>query len=320
MKDKLKKAFDWGENAKKKIKDLESKGSPKPEDLEEYKKAVEERDKYKKEVDLFNFENSAEWINTFEAPITQGWEKVKKIVVGTDLDDDDGKAAANLIRQAGALMGDPTKEGRFLQLIDKISDDFITGSAGKKFTSVMSDLFDLSVKRAEAKADRSKAVEEVKLKARNQVGSAFKGLEDRIDMELMAFEKTQLGEIFKKADFDFDAGTKANREKALSAIRDFQITGQTTQELAEMARTYALWPSFQKEREFFLQSNIKLSKATENLVKENEELRRRIIELRGDGGSDTPDIKGKGGKNGGAEDYRKPFGNIEERLKELQRR
>lgn len=271
------------------------------DDFEEYKKLLEEKERYKKEVDLFAFENSEEWKQTFEAPIEQRRNRVNEIITNLDLDDDEAKDASVLIRKAQQYLGDPKKEVAYAQVIDKIAEDYIKSStAGKKFTDAMVDLFDLTVKRAEAKADREKARSEIRSKYEKQTTSSIKSLQDRLEMELMAFEKSDIGQIFKSEkakEFDYDATSKANREKALQAIKDFQVTGQVTNELAEMARHYALKPAFDKERDFFLKSNIELYDGVNKLLKENEELKKRISDLRGEGGSsETPIKKGSNGR------------------------
>lgn len=292
------------EKKHKELEEVRSKlnQAPKKEDIkldefEEYKKLVEEKERYKKELDLFAFENSDEWKNTFETPIKQRTERINSIITALELDDQDAKNASILIRKAQEYLGDTKKEINFSQVVDRIAEEFIKSpTAGRKFTDAMLELFDLTAKRAEAKADRDKARTEIRSKYEKQTASSIKLLQDRLDTELIAFENSDLGKIFKSAkakDYDYDATSKANREKVLQAIKDFQVTGQVTSELAEMARHYALKPSFDKERDFFLKTNIQLSQATEKLLAENEELKRRISELRGEGKSDNAEVKPK---------------------------
>tara|TARA_R110000868_G_scaffold13848_4_gene64388 strand:+ start:6725 stop:7999 length:1275 start_codon:yes stop_codon:yes gene_type:complete len=277
------------EELKKQILEKPATQEVKLDEIEEYKKLLEEKDRYKKEVDLFAFENSDEWKQTFEAPIEQRRNRVNEIISNLDLDEDDAKSASILIRKAQEYLGDSKKEIAYSQVIDRLAQDYIKSpTAGKKFTDAMVDLFELTVKRAEAKGDRDKARTEIRGKYEKQTQSSIKTLQERLDMELIAFEKSDLGQIFKSVkakDFDYDASSKANKEKALQAIKDFQVTGQVTQELAEMARHFSLKPALEKEREFFLKTNIQLSDGVNKLLKENEDLKKRILELRGEGGS-----------------------------------
>lgn len=301
LQEALKKTHKELQEAREKLNQAPKKEDIKLDEFEEYKRLVEEKERYKKELDLFAFENSDEWKNTFEAPIKQRTERINSIIGALELDDDDAKSASILIRKAQEYLGDPKKEINFSQVIDKIAEDYIKSpTAGKKFIDAMVDLFDLTAKRAEAKADREKARTEIRSKYEKQTTSSLKALEERLDAEIIAFEGSELGKIFKSAkakDYDYDVTSKANREKALQAFKDFQVTGQVTGELAEMARYYALKPSFDKERDFFLKSNIQLSQATEKLLAENDELKRRISELRGEGKSDQPDMKPGKNKN-----------------------
>lgn len=313
----LEKKHKEAEELKRKLEE-KSQEQIKLDEIEEYKQLLEEKERYKKEVDLFAFENSEEWKQTFEAPIEQRRQRINEIIGNLELDEDEVKDATALIRKAQEYLGDPKKEVAFSQVIDKIADSYIRSStAGKKFTDAMVDLFDLTVKRSEAKADREKARSEIRGKYEKQTNSSLKSLQDRLDMELMAFENSDLGKIFKSAkakDFDYNATSKANREKFLQAMKDFQVTGQVTQELGEMARYYALKPAFDKEREFFLKSNIELSEGVQKLLQENEELKKRITELRGEGGSQETPIKRS--SNGSKESYdpRNVFSGIEKIL------
>lgn len=289
------------EDIKKQLLEKPPTQEIKLDEIEEYKKLLEEKEKYKKEVDLFAFENSDEWKQTFEVPIEQRRNRVNEIITNLDLDDDDAKSASILIRKAQEYLGDSKKEIAYSQVIDKLAEDYIKSpTAGKKFTDAMVELFELTVKRAEAKNDRNKARLEIRNKYEKQTQSSIKSLQDRLDMELIAFEKSDLGQIFKSTkakDFDYEATSKANKEKAIQAIKDFQITGQITQELAEMAKHFSLKPSLEKEREFFLKTNIQLSDGVNKLLKENEELKKRILELRGEGGSqETATKKSANGK------------------------
>jgi hypothetical protein len=306
------------EDIRKQLQEKPAQQEIKLDEIEEYKKLLEEKERYKKEVDLFAFENSDEWKQTFEAPIEQRRNRVNEIISNLELDEDDAKSASVLIRKAQEYLGDAKKEVAYSQVIDRLAQDYIKSpTAGKKFTDAMVDLFDLTVKRAEAKADREKARTEIRGKYEKQTQSSIKTLQDRLDMELMAFEKSELGQIFKSAkakDFDYEATSKANREKALQAIKDFQVTGQVTQELAEMARHFSLKPALEKEREFFLKTNIQLSDGVNKLLKENEELKKRILDLRGEGGSQDTGVKKT--TNGSKENYdpRNVFAGLEKVL------
>lgn len=277
------------EELKKQILEKPATQEIKLDEIEEYKQLLEEKEKYKKEVDLFAFENSEEWKQTFETPIQERVNRVNEIISNLDLDDDDARSAGAIIAKARQYIGDRKKEIEYFQLIDKVAQDYIKfPTVGKRFTDAMVDLFELTAKRTEAKADRDKARLQIREKYEKQTQSSIKTLQDRLDMELIAFENSDLGKIFKSTkakDFDYEATSKANKQKALQAIKDFQVTGQVTQELAEMARYFSLKPSLEKEREFFLTTNIQLSDGVNKLLKENEDLKKRILELRGEGGS-----------------------------------
>lgn len=292
------------EKLKAALKDLEqaSKKEATPvEEIEAYKSAVQERDNFKKELDLLHFQNTEEWKSTFEKPIIAEQEKASAIINGLSLDEDQKTEVINLIRQAEALMGDEKNSSVFSDIVDKIATDYMKPSNASRFSRAMESLFELTVNRGKAYADKEKARQAIVESMGKKSSSAAKALQERLDLELVAFEKTDVGQLFKKTpEFDFDASSKANKQKILEAIRDFQVTGQITNDLADMVRTYVLKGSFEKEREFLTKNYVKLGTAVNDLLKENDELKKRISYLNGDGKQSAPAVKSS---NGSKTDY-----------------
>jgi hypothetical protein len=189
------------------------------------------------------------------------------------------------------LLGDPDNIVDFNNWVDKVSEEYMKPTTASSFGKAMTNLFELSVKRAEAYKDKGKAREQIIESMAKKSNTVANSLQERLDTELIAFEKTDVGEIFKKTkDFDFDASSKANKVKALTAIKDLQVTGQVTADMAEMMRSYALKPAMEKERAFLVENYIRLGKAVEDLIKEKDELNQRILELRGEGTTTQPAV------------------------------
>lgn len=288
--------------AQKELEEAKKLAGPPLEEREEFKTIASERDALKKELDLVHFENSPEWKETFVTPIRTETERVAGILEAIKVEPEDKANIISLIREAEALLGDKSKEIEYSDLVDKISSDYMKPNTASKFARAMDNLFELSVKRAVAYADKEKARQAIVESIAKKSSSTEKSLKERLEAELIAFEKTDVGQLFKKtAEFDFDATSKANAQKALAAIKDFQVTGQVTNDLAEMLRHHALKPAFENERKWLVDNYVKLGKAVPELLKENDELKRRIAELRGEGRSVTPQPKPSA--NGGKKDW-----------------
>jgi len=276
------------------------KAPPVQQNDEEYKKIKEENERLKSELDAVAFTHSEEWKNTFDRPIDAESKKVNDYVkiIAPKLDDQKAAKLQSLLSEASNVLGVPDKEAEFDAIVDSITEEFITGTTGRKFSDAMQSLFRLTAKRDEASKDKSTAAKTITQKYAERSERGVKTLNDRLSIEATAFEKSPRGQILisqaEKLGYD---GKKAV-ESASNELKEFLATGTVSPQLAQILHRGSLAKVHDTEIELLANNLILKHQAFEAMSKKVEELEERLLKLRGDGKSSAPvntEAKGKSG-------------------------
>jgi hypothetical protein len=256
------------------------------ENADEFKKLKEENLKLKESQDLLFFEQSDDWKNTFEKPILGVTERINNIIASavTTLSQADKTSLGSLLNRANALLGKDDAEVEYDAIVDSITENILTGTAGAKLAKSMQDIWSLALERNKAKADKASAREKITVHQKAIRENSRKSLEELLSLQENAFEKTPVGNALSKtfADkFQYNENKEIGKKVVTEAVDVFMKTGVATPELAEALHHASLKRVHDKEREFLLAGYNAMSEASEKQAEKIKELEKRISELRG---------------------------------------
>lgn len=256
------------------------------QEAEEFKKLQEENNELKKLQDTLFFEQSEEWKRVFEAPIAAASERINGIIgsVVKNLQPQKRAELTTLLNRANLLLGSRESEAEFDSIVDQITEEVITGTAGSKFSKAMQDVFNLTVERQIAKKDKDAAREKITLQQRQVRDNAKKSLEELMALQEAAFEKTPVGEALSKrfADkFSYKENKEIGKKQVTEAFDILIKTGVVTPELTDALHHASLKRVHDKEREFLVSGYTQIAELAERQQKKINELEARITELRG---------------------------------------
>jgi hypothetical protein len=256
------------------------------ENLDEFKALKAENQKLKETQDLLFFEQSDSWRNTFEKPITEVSERINGIIksAAKSLSPSSTNELTRILSQANILLGNPDSETEYDSLVDSITENVLTGTAGAKLAKAMQDIWGLAVSRQKAKADKAAAREQITAKERETRDKSRKSLEELLALQEAAFEQTPVGQAISKTfaeKFSYKDGTEIGKKQVMESLDVFMKTGIATPELTELLHHASLKRVHDKEREFLLAGYNTMAAMNEQNAKKIEELEKRIKELRG---------------------------------------
>lgn len=244
---------------------------------DEYKKVVEERNKYKEQLDSIDFDNSPEFKEKYLAPIENTISRIKELMPD-DLDKKEAKRLEDLSDKASSLAGKKGMRKQFFNLVDTIKEEFFDGSIGDLFVKEMISFWDTSEEFVNAAADKEKIRKEMLEKRKTQIEGDPTHIQKAIEDEIQTYEKAYSKRIeFWKhpqnsADFNYDKYRESSTKEAIEILKDFQKTGKVTEPLRRLVTIGMFGAMDAKEREktaAFIQLQ---GKKIEELKKELEQI------------------------------------------------
>jgi hypothetical protein len=222
------------------------------EEHEEYKKLKEERDKLRETVDTEYFYESDSFKSKYVEPVTKAQAAVKKYT--ETLDEDDKEEIRPLLAKATEALK-AGNEAAFDKALDEASELF-TPSAARKFSSAMGDLWESHNEYAEALKDKEKAKSDISKKkdlTLNSQTAAVSNLLKEATERFFEVNKDVVA-VFEsnpklKESFNYKESVTKSANAVSYAIKDFQATGEITQDLRVALVKATQFDAIQKERE-----------------------------------------------------------------------